>query len=235
MNEKSKNDKPRINSISFLLLWIVLVAGMSQLSGAIFTWLYPWMEQFSGNAFWRIDFLNVFLLAAFIAPVGKLLLKLRFGQWVKGWISASFLSMVLGLMPDFILRAFGIPYPSFTNLQSALIIAFAALPQVWILRRYVKYSWLYPFASVLGSFASNYVVERLWGDNLSAAIAFGSGTAIMGLMMLWLFSMPRSEEKLKRSEAEAVNSERLEDKLPENEELEEYYEEGKLRKRSDQA
>jgi hypothetical protein len=228
MNEKPKNDKPRINRLSFFLLWIVLGAGAAAISHNIFLWLLRWIEQFMGAAFireslWRVTLLDALLLMIVLAPVEKLLLKFGFGQWVKGWISSRFLSLVLTVMPYILLQNFGLQSLVMNNLQNILQLSIfaliTALPQVWVLRRYVQNSWQYLFAALISSLIPVGLVTSLAGTTFGASFTIGSSAAVMALTILWLFSHPINEEKTKRAEAQSF--ERLEDGIAETHNFEE--------------
>ena len=212
----------QINHLVFLLFWVVFMAGFATISHNLS--FMAWIEQRAGTEFireylWHITLLDTLLLAAFTAPIEKILLKLRFGHWLKGWISSRFLSLVLGVMPYILPQNFGLQSLVMNNPQNILQLSFfaliTALPQVWILRRYVQNSWQYILGAIANSLIPVFLVSSLAGTTFGASFTIGLSSAVMALTMLWLFSHPVSEEKVKREEAESHV--RLEDTLVDTE------------------
>lgn len=224
MKEKAKNEKLRLDTISFFLLWVVLGAGLATISHNLFLLLSQVLAFFNETKFisetpWAMTLLDALLLAAFITPIEKILLQLRFGQWIKGWIRSRFLSIVLAVLPYILLENFGLQPLVMNNVQNILQVSIfallTALPQVWVLRRYVQNSWQYLFASLISLLIPVGLVSSLAGTTFGAAFTLGASAAVMAITMIWLFSHPLNQEKIKH--AEAVSSARLEDSLVDTE------------------
>lgn len=173
------------------------------------------------DSYWRMILLDAFLLTGLIAPVEKFLLKISFGQWIKGWMSARILGTVLSMTPFIVLHAFNLQDLVTNNpqniIQIALIGAFAALPQIWVLRPYVQKSWLYLIAATIASVVPIFIIPLVLGTALGASFTIGSSAAVIALMMLWFFRH-EPEEPIQNSD-ESQQVERLADKSSQIDEL----------------
>jgi hypothetical protein len=218
---EAQENRLHFDQLSFFLLWIVLGAGLAAISHNIFLWLLNWIQQLLGSQFiseslWRLVLLDAILLALFTAPVEKLLLKMAFGKWVKGWVSSRMLSIVLSVMPYILLQPFEMQSYVMNTPQNIIVISFSAiifaLPQVWVLRRYIQNSWQYLFAAVASAIVPIMLLSILQGMVFGASMTVGLSAAITALMMLWLFRTGKKQEKPKAVEARSYVQ--LDDTLP---------------------
>jgi hypothetical protein len=233
MSEKMKNESVKntfLNRISFLFLWIVLTTGLGIAINGLFSWLLYFIPQTFGisiteltNPSWRLNLVLNLIYTLILSPIQVLLLRRGFGIWLKGWVWASFLGSVLSSLPAFIVPLFNIQVDfqnsGFLFFQTLSILLFV-LPQAWILRRYVQNAWLYALIAVPANLFANYL--NLYGFtnrmNLEP-IATVFVASVMALLWLWLFREIPSHEKAKVGEA--MSHERLEDRMEDEDGLEE--------------
>jgi hypothetical protein len=225
MNEKAKNRSKRLSPINFVLLWICLTVATTYSMAGLLNWLTSFgaIGQFVRVENWGFFLISNLLVGGSIALVQKRVMQLGFGRTFNGWMRASFLGIILGFLPTVVLYLFNLqhltlyqiePYSSLIHILNMVLVA---LPQAWILRNYVKQSWLYVLGKVFGGFLVSLIIQNYFSDFASL-----SGVALqnvfVALSLLWLFRDSAHQEKAKVDEAETHA--RLEDTLEDHEEEE---------------
>lgn len=231
MSEKSKNEmvkKPVFGRLSFFLLWVVMSIGSASLFMPVYEFISGLIQRIS-TAFYAIGIpfalpgtlVSALVFAILTAPIEKILLRLGFGKWVKGWISASLLGAVLSFLFSIYINQNFYTYVMFNpvrfNLYLLVWSAFLVAPQAWLMRRYGKRAWIFFLIASIGNFLTNTVAQQvaMMGIN-NGSIAIGIGAAVMALNLLWLFRQEPSEEKAKQD----VDASRLEEKTMDEDSLE---------------
>jgi hypothetical protein len=235
MNEKAKHEPLKnsfLNRISFLFLWIVLSTGIGIAANGLFNWLIYFIPQTFGVSIteltspsWRLSLIFTLFHSLVLSSVQLILLRRGFGRWLKGWVWASLLGSVLASLPNLLLFQFnlqeGLQFQnnSFFFLQ-ALSTLLYTLPQVWILRNYVQKAWLYSVIAVPSNLFAVSLTMYGFANRLTLEpIASVLAATVFGLMWLWFFRETPNQEKAKVGEA--MSHERLEDRIADEDRLEE--------------
>jgi hypothetical protein len=231
MSEKPKrgsSNKSVLRKSAFFFLWMLLPLAVSFLSQPVFDWVIRFIDPNwgvlypSSYASWRADFVASMVFAILTIPAEKTLLRLGSGKWVRGWISGGLLGAIGVSLLYIYLQQNRLAYVYANEPVASLFFLLTAtiylLPRAWVLRRYVKRSWAYFLAMILGFVIQGRVIDLLLSMEIDV-YPFSSliASTISGLVLLWLFRQTPPVEKAKVEEASA----RLEDKIADETETDE--------------
>jgi hypothetical protein len=219
MKEKAKREmsnKPVFSRITFFLLWVVMWIGLAASIHPLFGEFYQFFVSRSFPSLF-LQLLSALIIALSTLPVEKILLRLGFGQWVKGWIRAGLLGTVLAtLLSVYVHTNFDTVLWSASTLNLYLVLwsAILVLPQTWLMRRYGKRTWIFFAFATFSSFVANIIAMQLVHLGLeSGSLAIGASAAVMALGLILTIRQTPAVEKAKVDEASA----RLEDKIADDE------------------
>lgn len=190
LKKKKHPNQLRISPTRFLVMWV---------GGHILGWLtlapVLWIVQLL-NWQWLNSFPDVVygigfgLIIGFGSTLAQMMtIRQAKGYWVKGWGIASFPAWGVGGFL-FWLSAMASSFPDNMILGNMMVLGGLLLPaatvQAWLLRRYVKQSWMWlvSFVAAVAVFA---MLISTFSGLFIAAIAFSGYALVTGLVMLFLF------------------------------------------------
>jgi hypothetical protein len=234
MSEKKKNQTSQIGTVPFVLLWTLSYAlGWLTLMGGgmLIDKLYP-------------PFFNLFPEWVYFVPLGLIpglisgviqqqLLRWKFAVQIKRWWLWSTSGAILAAGGFYIVleplaRLFNVFFNYFNQFNEiigpALIIgslfALYSSAQSWLLRHDVKRVWMWSAAAFVSAATFVLPLQNMGGlgNQLRTLITFGGAGllqgAVMGLTLVWLFGMTKTEplkrgmESTKLAQAEENLAER---------------------------
>jgi len=199
-HKKKKNSRPRLGMLPFIAIWSAAYAlgwGVPLMLGMIIGTIAPILLVF---------FPLVVLLVALVAIPGlsislaqHVLLPTRTGQEIHNWWWVSSLGwLVSGVI--FTLNFSSINFNDSDFLKTGIIVGVIFLPpavlQMLFLWKYVHRAWIWPLAAFVSGIL--FVLPTLGSTSVEGVLLLaGSGGLlqglVMGLVLLWLFSMPKAD------------------------------------------
>ncbi len=198
---KAKNTPIQHNRWIFLGLWL-LGHGLAWLPFMIMT-----ETSLDDTVIAFAIFIGIFL-GGITSATQYLLIHRQFGHNIKWWMPLSTIAWIIGAITLYSIDLFNTEFTSFNfTIQMLVLAGPAILVQLFLLRKYIKQSWLWGLANFAGlaTFATGLVTLSNGDTNfLTVAISYGLFASATGMTLLWLFGMAQTPTKQKAHSIERL-------------------------------
>lgn len=203
MLEKKKNSSETMNRWLFVALW----AGIHAITYGTMTGLYNFLTApFEHNEY--LIFIVGGILPGITLSIPTYWLIKRFrGISIRWWRPASFVAWLIGAF--WFLYLYSISFPL---MQTIFWFIPVYLVQAWLLRKYVKQSWLW----ILAGMTSAILFIFAGAENERAftwAFSGGLQGLLSALILLALFTMQKEEKSKMQTTYDYLSTQRLRDSI----------------------